>query len=90
MGNAWMITVGLVFIGCVAWAYRSVAKWFRRRRGRRTTVRPLRRGPRAFDARPWPGALGVLPGELHLPAEIDLTDQQTLPPPGEIWGGRED
>lgn len=87
MSNVWIIGVGLVFIGCVAWAYRAVARWLRRKRRRRATARPLRRGPGAFDANPWPGAPGVVPPrDLHRPADIDLTDPRILPPPREIRG----
>ena len=87
MGNAWTIVAGLVFIGCVAWACRSAAIWVRRRRGGRVTVRPLRRGPGAFDANPWPDAPGVVPlREFHRPADVELTDPRILPPPREIRG----
>ena len=87
MGNVWMIGVGLVFIGCVAWPYISIAKWFRQRRRRRMRARPLRRGPGAFDANPWPDAPGVVPPrEFHRPADIDLADPRILPPPREIRG----
>ncbi len=82
-----MIGVGLVFIFCAAWAYGSVASRFPRRRRRRTKVRPLRRGPGAFDANPWLDVPGVVPPrEFHRPADIDLTDPRILPPPREIRG----
>jgi hypothetical protein len=87
MSNVWIIGVGLVFVGCVAWGCRGVARWLRRKRRLRATVRPLRRGPGAFDANPWPDAPGVVPPrDLHRPADIDLTDPRILPPPREIRG----
>jgi hypothetical protein len=87
MRNVWVIGLALVFVVCVAGIYRKVARWFWRRGRRPVTMRPLRRGPGAFDANPWPDAPVVVPPrEFHRPADIDLTDPQILPPPREIRG----
>lgn len=76
----------LGIICCVALVWMGVVRWLRRRR-RRPTVRPLRRGPGAFDANPWPNAPGAVPPRnFHRPADIELTDPRILPPPREIRG----
>lgn len=85
--NVWMIGLGLIFIGGVAWVCHRVLQRLRRARQRRPKVRALRRGPSAFDAHAWPDAQGVIPPRgFHRPADIELADPRILPPPREIRG----
>ena len=86
MPYLWVIGV-VASVCCLAWICRRVARRFRRPRQRRVMMRPLRRGPGAFNAHAWPDTPDAAPAQgYHRPADIELIDPRILPPPREIRG----